>query len=105
MLDCQLLNFDIFSIDFDYVSSFTPIDDGVYFIFTYQMYWFVNHKIFCICPIHDEDDIIEQIRQKIVGIVENTEGDLHNEVVQTIRSFLFSKTKKRPVVLATMNYL
>ncbi|MGB2964622.1 MAG: ribonuclease J [Anaerolineales bacterium] len=54
---------------------------------------------------HDEDDIIEQTRQKIVGIVENTEGDLHNEVVQTIRSFLFSKTKKRPVVLATMNYL
>jgi len=54
---------------------------------------------------HDEDDIIEQTRQKIVGIVENTEGDLHNELVQTIRSFLFSKTKKRPVVLATMNYL
>jgi ribonuclease J len=54
---------------------------------------------------HDEDDIIEQTRQKIVGIVENTKGDLHNEVVQTIRSFLFSKTKKRPVVLATMNYL
>ena len=54
---------------------------------------------------HDEDDIIEQIRQKIVGIVENTGGDLHNEVVQTIRSFLYSKTKKRPVVLATMNWL
>ena len=54
---------------------------------------------------HDEDDIIEQTRQKIVGIVENTGGDLHNEVVQTIRSFLFSKTKKRPVVLVTMNYL
>ena len=54
---------------------------------------------------HDDDDIIEQTRQKIVGVVENTKGDLHDELVHTIRSFLYSKTKKRPVVLATMNWL
>jgi ribonuclease J len=54
---------------------------------------------------HDDDDIIEQTRQKIVGVVENTKGDLHDELVQTIRSFLYSKTKKRPVVLVTMNWL
>lgn len=54
---------------------------------------------------HDDDNIIEQTRQKIVGVVENTKGDLHDELVQTIRSFLYSKTKKRPVVLVTMNWL
>ncbi|MGB2957109.1 MAG: ribonuclease J [Anaerolineales bacterium] len=54
---------------------------------------------------HDDDDIIEQTQQKIVGVVENTKGDLHDELVHTIRSFLYSKTKKRPVVLATMNWL
>ena len=54
---------------------------------------------------HDEDDIIEQTRQKIVEVVEKTQGDLHNELVHTIRSFLYSKTKKRPVVLTTMNWL
>jgi ribonuclease J len=54
---------------------------------------------------HDDDDIIEQTRQKIIGVVENTKGDLHDELVHTIRSFLYRKTKKRPVVLATMNWL
>ena len=54
---------------------------------------------------HDGDDIIEQTRQKIVEVVEKTQGDLHNELLQAIRSFLYSKTKKRPVVLTTMNWL
>ena len=54
---------------------------------------------------HDVDDIIEQTRQKVTEIVDKTQGDLHNELVQSIRSFLFSKTKKRPVVLAAISYL
>ncbi len=54
---------------------------------------------------HDDDDLIEQTRQKIVSVVENTKGDLHDELVHSLRSFLYSKTKKRPVVLATMNFL
>ena len=54
---------------------------------------------------HDDDDLIEQTRQKIIAVVENTKGDLHDELVRTIRSFLYSKTNKRPVVMATMNFL
>ncbi len=53
----------------------------------------------------DEDDIIEQTRVKVAEIVEKTQGDLHNELVRSVRSFLYSKTKKRPVVLTTMNWL
>ena len=54
---------------------------------------------------HGEADIIEETRQKVIQIVEKSQGDLHNEVVKSIRSFLYSKTKKRPVVLAAMNWL
>ncbi len=53
----------------------------------------------------DEGDIIEQTRVKVTEIVEKTQGDLHHELVRSIRSFLYSKTKKRPVVLVTMNWL
>ena len=54
---------------------------------------------------HDEDDIIDQTRKKVEQIVEKTQGDLHNDLVKSIRSFLYSKTKKRPVVLATISIL
>lgn len=54
---------------------------------------------------HNEDDLIEETRQKVIEIVEKSQGDLHHELVQSIRSFLYSKTKKRPVVLTTMNWL
>jgi ribonuclease J len=54
---------------------------------------------------HDEGDLIGQTSQKVVDIVEKTQGDLHNDVVQSIRSFLYSKTKKRPVVLVTINWI
>jgi ribonuclease J len=54
---------------------------------------------------HDGDDIIDETRQKVIEIVEKTQGDLHNETVQSIRSFLYSKTKKRPVVLAALTWV
>ena len=54
---------------------------------------------------HDENNLIDQISKKTLEIVNKTHGDLHNDLVQSIRSFLYSKTKKRPVVLATINYL
>ena len=53
----------------------------------------------------DEDNIIEQTRVKVAEIVEKTQEDLHHELIRSIRSFLYSKTKKRPVVLITMNWL
>ena len=54
---------------------------------------------------HDEDNLIDQTRQKVIEVVEKTQGDLHSELVQSIRSFLYNKTKKRPVVLTTLNWL
>jgi ribonuclease J len=54
---------------------------------------------------HDENNLIDQISQKVLEIVNKTQGNLHHDLVQSIRSYLYSKTKKRPVVLATINYL
>jgi ribonuclease J len=54
---------------------------------------------------HDGNDIMEETRQKVMEIVDKTQGDLHNELVQSIRSFLYSKTKKRPVVLAALSWI
>ena len=54
---------------------------------------------------HDQDDLIEETREKVIDVVNKTSGDLHAELIQAVRSFLYSKTKKRPVVLATMNWL
>jgi ribonuclease J len=54
---------------------------------------------------HDEGDLMEQTREKVIKVVENTQGDLHKELVRTIRSYLHGETKKRPVVLVTMNWV
>jgi ribonuclease J len=54
---------------------------------------------------HDEDNLIDKTRQKVIEVVEKTQGDLHSELVQSIRSFLYNETKKRPVVLTTLNWL
>jgi ribonuclease J len=54
---------------------------------------------------HNGDDIIGETRDKIIDIVEKSKGDLHSEIIQSVRSFLHSKTKKRPVVLAVINWV
>ena len=54
---------------------------------------------------HDEDDLMEQTRQKVADIVGKTKGNRFLPDKSVKRSLLYSKTKKRPVVLATINFL
>lgn len=54
---------------------------------------------------HGESDILKQTQQKVVNVVNHSQGDLHNQVTQTIKSYLYSKTKKRPVVLTTISWV
>ena len=54
---------------------------------------------------HGESDILEQTQHKVANVVRRKQGDLHNKVTQTIKSFLYSKTKKRPVVLTTISWV
>jgi len=54
---------------------------------------------------HGDKDIIEETKAKVREVVDRSQGDLHNDLIQTIKSFLYSKTKKRPIVLVTMNWV
>ncbi|MBS1248757.1 MAG: Ribonuclease J1 [Chloroflexi bacterium] len=54
---------------------------------------------------HGDSDIIEETKKKVIELVKKTEGDIHNQVVKSIRSFLYSKTKKRPIVLVTISWV
>lgn len=54
---------------------------------------------------HGDKDVIEETKKKVVDLVKNAKGDIHNQVTKSIRSFLYSKTKKRPVVLMTINWV
>jgi ribonuclease J len=52
-----------------------------------------------------DHSVLEETQEKVVEVVKRSQGDIHNEVVRSVRSFLFSKTRKRPVVLVTMSFL
>ncbi|MFO8035866.1 MAG: ribonuclease J [Anaerolineales bacterium] len=54
---------------------------------------------------HGDKDIIEETKDKVREVVDRSQGDLHNDLIQTIKSFLYSKTKKRPIVLVTMSWV
>jgi ribonuclease J len=54
---------------------------------------------------HGESEILEETQRKVSEVVKRSQGDLHNQVTQSIKSFLYSKTKKRPVVLTTISWV
>jgi len=54
---------------------------------------------------HGDSNIIDEIQKKVIELVKKTKGDIHEQVVKSVRSFLYSKTKKRPVVLVTLNWI
>jgi len=54
---------------------------------------------------HGDQDIINEAQKKVIEIVKDVKGDIHKKIVKSIRSFLYSKTKKRPVVLATISWI
>ncbi|OQY36919.1 MAG: ribonuclease J, partial [Anaerolineaceae bacterium 4572_5.2] len=53
---------------------------------------------------HGDKDIIDEAKQKVVALVKHAEGDIHQQVTKSTRSFLYSKTKKRPVVLVNISW-
>ena len=53
---------------------------------------------------HNADDIIESTRQRVIKTIENSSVDIHNNVKQTVKSFLYNETKKRPMIFVTLNW-
>ncbi len=54
---------------------------------------------------HGADDLLEAATQRTVEAVENSNGNIHDHVVQTLRSYLYNETKSRPMVLVTLSWI
>jgi ribonuclease J len=54
---------------------------------------------------HDADELLEQLAGQIVDAVEQGRGDIHNDVVQRTRSFLYKETKRRPQIFVTLSWV
>ena len=52
---------------------------------------------------HGAEDLLDAATQRTVDAVENSNGNIHDQVVQTLRSFLYNETKSRPMVLNLRN--
>ncbi|MGD2155539.1 MAG: ribonuclease J [Anaerolineales bacterium] len=53
---------------------------------------------------HDSADLMDATAERVSRTVSRANGDIHNEVVQTVRSFLYNETKRRPMVFVTLNW-
>ena len=54
---------------------------------------------------HSADELLEAATQRVVDAVANSNGNIHDQVVQTLRSFLYNETKSRPMVLVTLSWV
>jgi ribonuclease J len=54
---------------------------------------------------HDADDLIEEISEQVVAVVSNGNGNIHDDVVQRVRSFLYRETKRRPQIFVTLSWV
>jgi ribonuclease J len=54
---------------------------------------------------HDADDMLEAISEQVVDVVESGNGNIHDDVVQRVRSFLYRETKRRPQIFVTLSWV
>ncbi|HBX70280.1 MAG TPA: ribonuclease J [Chloroflexi bacterium] len=54
---------------------------------------------------HDADELIEEISEQVVAVVQNANGNIHDDVVQRVRSFLYRETKRRPQIFVTLSWV
>jgi ribonuclease J len=54
---------------------------------------------------HDAEELMEDVAAQVIEAVEEGRGDIHNDVVQRVRSFLYKETKRRPQVFVTLSWV
>ncbi len=54
---------------------------------------------------HEADELMDAVSERIVETVKSSPGNIHDQVVQTVRSFLYNETKSRPMVLVTLSWV
>jgi ribonuclease J len=53
----------------------------------------------------DAGDLLSETILRIEDVIARGQGDLHNDVTQTVRSFLYNETKRRPQVFVTLSWV
>ena len=53
----------------------------------------------------DADDILSEAVVRIEDVISRGQGNLHNDVTQTVRSYLYNETKRRPQVFVTLSWV
>jgi ribonuclease J len=54
---------------------------------------------------HDAEDILSETVVRIEGVIARGQGDIHNDVTQTVRSYLYNETKRRPQIFVTLSWV
>jgi ribonuclease J len=54
---------------------------------------------------HDAEELIEAVSDQVVSVVESGNGNIHDDVVQRVRSFLYRETKRRPQIFVTLSWV
>ncbi len=53
----------------------------------------------------EAEELMEAVAAQVMDAVEQGRGDIHNDVVQRVRSFLYKETKRRPQVFVTLSWV
>jgi ribonuclease J len=54
---------------------------------------------------HDAQDILHETILRIEDVISQGQGNIHNDVTQTVRSYLYNETKRRPQVFVTLSWV
>ena len=54
---------------------------------------------------HDADEVLSETIIRIEETVSRSRGNIHDEVVQTVRSHLFNETRRRPQIFVTLSWV
>jgi ribonuclease J len=54
---------------------------------------------------YEADDILSETIVRIEDTIERCDGNIHDEVVQTVRSYLYNETKRRPQIFVTLSWV
>jgi ribonuclease J len=53
----------------------------------------------------DADELIGETITRIEDTIRRGQGNIHDDVVQTVRSFLYNETKRRPQIFVTLSWV
>jgi ribonuclease J len=54
---------------------------------------------------HDAENILSETVIRIQDVIARGQSDIHNDVTQTVRSYLYNETKRRPQVFVTLHWV